>query len=436
MRGKNKILFTFFLFNFLILSAQQEVLISLDEVLSKAAENNYTIKISEEDVNAAKAEYNQTKSVFLPNINASYTGIATTNPLMAFGSKLNQGIITIEDFNPDLLNNPDNTSNFATRLEIEQPIYNADGLQMRKAAKYKMNATELQSTRTIEYIKLEITKAYMQLQLAYKAVEVLEAAKEAAIENKKIADNNFKQGYMQKADVLLVDIHATEVENQLQTANSNIKNASDYLYHLTGTNNENILKPSNLLEAELDLNLYNITFSTNRTDIEAMQESTNAYAHMYKASKMGYVPSLNAFGSYEMHNENIFEGNSGGYLVGAQLKWNLFEGYKRVGATQKTKAEFNKATLHLDEYKSKSELEFNKAKRQLHDAENNLHLTNLAVEQSKEALRIRTNRFKQGLEKSSDLLISETQYLQKQLAYLQTVFNYNFTKSYVEFLTK
>ena len=184
------------------------------------------------------------------------------------------------------------------------------------------------------------------------------------------------------------------------------------------------------------MSVYTTAFSLNRADIEAMQESTNAYEHLYKASKMGYVPSLNAFGSYEMYDKDIFKANSGGYLVGAQLKWNLFEGYKRVGETQKTKAEFNKASLNLDEYKSKSQLEFNKAKRQLKDAENTLHLTKLAVEQANEALRIRTNRFKQGLEKSSDLLISETQFLQKQLAYLQTVFNYNFTKAYVEFLTK
>jgi outer membrane protein TolC len=311
-----------------------------------------------------------------------------------------------------------------------------DGFQMRKAAKAKMNAVELQSERTVDYIELEITKAYMQLQLAYKAVDVLETAKEASLANKKIADDNFKQGYMQKSDVLLVDIRVTEIENQLQNAKSNIKNASDYLSFLMGETNEANLKPSSALEAELDLNLYNSSFSLNRADLEAMQESTNAYEHMYKASKMGFVPSLNAFGSYEMYNKDIFETNSGGYLVGAQLTWNLFEGYKRIGETQKSKADFNKASLHLDEYKSKSELEFNKAKRMLKDAENNLLLTNLAVEQSNEALRIRTNRFKQGLEKSSDLLISETQYLQKQLEYLQNVFNYNYSKAYVNFLTK
>ncbi len=436
MRGKNNLFFLFSLFNILIITAQQATSISLDEVLSKVEENNYTIKIAEEDVNIAKAEFNQTKSVFLPNINVSYSGIATTNPLMAFGSKLNQGILTQEDFNPDLLNNPDQTINFATKFEIEQPIFNIDGIHMRKASKSKMNAIELQSLRTKDYMKLEVTKAFMQLQLAYKAVEVLETAKKAALANKKLADNNFKQGYLQKADVLLVDIHVTEVENQFQQAKSNIKNASDYLTYLMGETKGNVLKPINQLNADLDLDIYNNSFSIERTDIVAMQESTDAYNHMYKASKTGYVPRLNAFGSYEMYNKDIFKANSGGYLVGAQLSWNLFEGYKRVGQTQQTKAAFNKASLNLDEYKSKSELEFNKAKRQLKDAENKLHLTQLAVEQSNEALRIRTNRFEQGLEKSSYLLISETQYLQKQLEYLQTVFNYNFTKIYVEFLTK
>ena len=157
---------------------------------------------------------------------------------------------------------------------------------------------------------------------------------------------------------------------------------------------------------------------------------------MYKASKVSYLPKLNAFGSYELYDDKLLGINAKGYLVGAQLSWNIFDGYKRIGKTQKSKAEFDKAELFLEQYKNKSQLEYNKSKRQLKDAENKLLLTNLAVEQSREALRIRSNRFKQGLEKTSDLLISETTFLQKQLEYLQTAFNYNFTKAYVEFLTK
>jgi outer membrane protein TolC len=276
----------------------------------------------------------------------------------------------------------------------------------------------------------------MQLQVAYKAIEVLNKAKEAALANKKMADNNFKQGYLQKADILSVEIHVTEVENQLLSAKSNVKNASDYLLFLMGEDNSILLKPTSNLTAITDSSIYKVSFSSNRDDINAMQKSTEAYNYLYKASKNTYLPKLNAFGSYEMYDNHLFGTRAKGYLVGAQLSWNVFEGFKRIGKIQKGKAEYDKAQLSFERYKNKSQLEFNKAKRQLKDAENKLKLTNLAVEQSKEELRIRTNRFKQGLEKTSDLLISETKYLQKQLENLQTVFAYNYTKEYVQFLLK
>jgi outer membrane protein TolC len=234
----------------------------------------------------------------------------------------------------------------------------------------------------------------------------------------------------------LVEVYVTEVENQLQNAKSSVNNASDYLNFLMGETANETLKPSTHLMAHLNLDIYNQQLSTIRADIQAMEKSTEAYNNMYKASKMSYLPRLNAFGSYELYGDKLFGTSAKGYIVGAQLSWNVFEGFKRIGKTQKSKAELDKAELNLALYKNQSQLEFIKTKRQLKDAENKLNLTNKAVEQSKEALRIRTNRFKQGLEKSYDLLVSETQYLQKQLEYLQTVFDYNFTKAYVEFLTK
>ncbi|WP_372800309.1 TolC family protein [Lutibacter sp.] len=436
MRGKYLFIFLFLNFNSLFINAQEKVSISLNEIISKVEEYNQTIKISEKDYTIAKAEYNQTNSILLPNVNISHTGISTTNPLMAFGSKLNQEILTQADFNPTLLNDPDEIKNFTTKIEVQQPIFNADGIFMRKAAKAKMIAIELQGTRTKEYIQLEVTKAYMQLQVAYKAVEVLEKAKEAALENKKIAENNFLQGYLQKADILLVEVHVNEIINKLQQATSNVKNASDYLWFLMGETNNSTLVPSDMLIAEINLGIYSDELSNTRADIEAMTKSTEAYSNMHKANKASYLPKLNAFGTYELYDDKFLGTNAKGYLIGAQLSWNVFDGFKSIGKTQKSKAELDKAEINLAKYKNQSQLEYNKAKRQLKDVENQLALTSLAVEQSKEALRIRTNRFKQGLEKSSDLLTSETKYLQKELEYLQTVYNYNFTKAYVAFLTK
>ena len=415
--------------------AQDVVPIAKSEVLSKVSENNTSIKISEEEFNAARADYRQTNAVFLPNITASHTGIATTNPLMAFGSKLNQEILTQNDFNPALLNDPSQIENYATKLEIQQPLINLDGIYQRKAAKSKMEAMSLKTERTQDYLVFEVDKAYMQLQLAYKAVAVLEKALEAANANKKLADDSFKQGYLQRADVLNVEVRVTEVQNQLQTAKSNVQNASNYLSFLMNDDTYVVYTPTDELTIAT-FTLEDKMVSENRSDIKAMQLASNAYEAMNKADKMAFLPRLNAFGSYELYDDKIFQGDANGYLFGAQLSWDVFQGSKRFGKVQKSKAEFEKSKLEYKQYVSQSNLELNKAKRAFLDADNKLKLTTLALQQSEESLRIRTNRFKEGLEKTSDLLIAETQYAQKQLEYYQTIFEYNYTQAYLQFLTK
>ncbi|WP_341214560.1 TolC family protein [uncultured Wocania sp.] len=419
-----------------IITAQQAIPITKTEALFKVSENNTSIRVSEEEFNAAKADYRQTNAVFLPSITASHTGIATTNPLMAFGSKLNQEILTQNDFNPTLLNNPSQIENFATKFEIQQPLINFDGIYQRKAAKSKMEAMSLKQQRTSEYLKLEVEKAYMQLQLAYKGVEVLEKALQTALANKKLADNSFKQGYLQRADVLIVEVRVIEVQNQLQTAKSNVQNASNYLSFLMNDKTYAIYQPSDSLSVTTINVETSEKVSENRADIKAMQLASNAYESLNKADKMTFLPRLNAFGSYELYDDQIFQGNANGYLFGAQLSWDIFQGSKRFGKAQKSKAEFEKSKLEYDQYVSQSNLELNKAKRALLDAKNKLNLTALAMEQSKESLRIRGNRFKEGLEKTSDLLLAETQYAQKQLEYYQTIFEFNYAKAYLQFLTK
>jgi len=416
--------------------SQEIKFISKQEVIDKVHNNNTSIKISEQNFDMAKADYRQTNAILLPNISLSHTGIATTNPLMAFGSKLNQEILTPNDFDPALLNNPDKITNFATKIEVQQPIINVDGFYQRKAAKTKMQAVELQTVRTKDYLIFEVEKSYMQLQLAYKAVEVLKKALKTAMANKNLADNSFKQGYLQKADVLAVEVRVIEVQNQLQNAKSNIQNTSDYLSFIMNEKEDYIFQPSDSLAISTFAFKTGGTISNERADIKAMKIVSNSYETMHKGDKMAFLPRLNAFGSYELYDDKIFQTSANGYLVGAQLSWNIFEGSKRFGKAQKSKAEFEKSKLQYDQYLSQSNLEFNKAKRMLIDAENKLKLTSLALQQSKESLRIRTDRFTQGLEKTSDLLMTETQYSQKQLEYYQTIFEYNYAQAYLNFLTK
>jgi outer membrane protein TolC len=434
---KHQFLITIGILSFSLFGYSQDTItIAKKDLLEKVADANLQIQLAQKNYQSAKADYQQSNALFLPNITASHTAISTTNPLMAFGSKLNQEILTASDFNPALLNDPAKTQNFATVISVQQPLFNADGLYERKAAYAKMQAFQLQTERTKEYIQLEVSKAYMQLQLAYKAVSVLTKASATAQANLKLVENYFKQGLVQKTDVLNVQIRVNEVSNQLQYAKSNIQNASDYLGFLLNEDTKNkTYRPSEELESTISVATGTTEVPENRKDIQAMTQSTSAYQKMYLSSKMNFLPRLNAFGSYEMYDHTLFGTNAKGYTVGAQLSWNVFDGYKSIGKMAKAKADFQKATIETEQYKKQSQLEVNKTNRQLLDAENKVKLSQLAFEQSQEAYRIRQNRFAQGLEKTTDLLQSETQMIQKELEHLQAAFEYNFTKQYLQFLT-
>ena len=437
MNAKYVTLCLFGIFSVVTSVAQDTIGISREALLKKVTQENLQVKISQQDFKIAQAELSQSAAVFLPNVSVSHTAISTTNPLMAFGSKLNQAILTQNDFNPSLLNDPSATQNYATKIEVLQPILNFDGFAQRKAARIKAASFKLQSERTQEAILLDAKKSYMELQLAYQMVAVLEKALLTATENGRMVQNYSKQGLVQKTDVLSVEIRINEIKNQLQTAKSAVRNSSDYLnFLLNGEDKDAIYKPLDAFELESTLAKEDKISLSNRKDFQAMSLATESYKQMVNSSKMNFLPRLNAFGTYELYDDTLFGTSAGGYVIGAQLSWNLFDGYKSIGKLQQAKIVFEKAKTEELQYKAKSQMELNKFSRQLLDAKEKVKLAQLNVEQASEACRIRQNRFEQGLEKTTDVLISETQKIQKELEYQQAVFEYNFTKDYVAFLQK
>jgi len=435
MKFQKRILIIF-LVSFSFLKAQETTPISKGEVLEKLSENNQSIKISEQEFLGARADYRQTNAVLLPNISVSHTGTTTNNPVYSFMAKLNQGLFSESDFAVDNLNNPDAIDNFTTSIQFEQPLINVDGWFQRGAAKVKMEATEYQNKFKKDELLLEGEKTYMLLQLTYKAVKVLKKAQKAALANKNLTQKYFEQGLVMQADVLDVEVRLNEVKNQLESAKSNVKNVSDYLNFLVNEKNNMVLVPSDSLE----IIPYSLTefdqVTTDRADIMAIEKSTQAYKKMNQSDKMAFLPTLNAFGNYDLYDDQLFQGASNSYFIGAKLNWDILQGTKRFGKMQKSKAEFDKSTIQYEQYIAKSQLELNKAKRAMSDAQNKLNRSTMALELSEESFRIRTNRFEEGLVKTSDLLMSEAQYAQKQLEYYQSIYEYNLAYAYLKFLTK
>src|SRR5215470_4668443 len=98
--------------------------LSLQEAITASISNNNAIGMSVLDVQIAREKSRQADATRLPQANFSYAGLTTSNPLNAFGFKLQQGSIASSDFNPKLLNNPPSTPDFSAKFELQQPLVN------------------------------------------------------------------------------------------------------------------------------------------------------------------------------------------------------------------------------------------------------------------------------------------------------------------------
>lgn len=409
--------------------------LSLADAVTATLSNNKAIQLAKIDEDIALANYKQTEAIYLPQVGFSYTAMSTNNPLNAFGFKLQQKSITQNDFNPDLLNHPSGTPDFTTKLEVQQPLVNMDMLYMRKGAAKQSEVYQYKTQRTKEFLTFEVQKAYLQLQLAYDAIKVLEEAQQTTSSVYKFTNDHFEQGLIQKSDVLNAQVQVTTVETNLAKAKSNIRNASDYLSLLMGQTGGTIFRINETIDTYPFANDTVSKIPSDRADFMAMQKALEASDLMIKSSKMSYLPKLNAFGSYQLNDSRMLGFGANAYLAGVQVSWDIFKGNRTKNSIVTQTLERNKLTEQLAQQKDQSQLELNKAYRDLSDAQFNIKQQKIAIEQASEALRILQNRYQQGLVNTTDVLMATTQLSQQKFALAQAVFTANVTKAYLQLLT-
>ncbi len=337
----------------------------------------------------------------------------TNNPLNAFGFKLQQANVTAADFNPALLNNPGATPNYLTQLSLQQPIINMDMLYMRKAAEKQTEVLSLQTKRTVEAVKLQVTQVYLNLHFLYAAEAVTKTALTTIQSIYSFTKNRFDQGLMQKSDLLNVEVQVKNAETQLNDIQSKIASASDQL-GLLMNQPKGIVYATNTFVLALPTTMVK-NIPTDRSDFKAMETGLGIYDIAIKGTKMSWLPRLNAFANYQLNDKKALGFNAGSYFAGVQLSWDILKGNqtKNKAATQiieksKLKEQYNS---RLDQ----EQVALQTALRNLKDAQYKYVQLQKSIEQAEEALRILQNRYQQGLVSTNDILLAQTQLSQQKL---------------------
>lgn len=408
--------------------------LSLTEAIEAAVSGNSAVQSAKIDEAISKEKYRQADAGFLPQLNFSHTTLTTNNPLNAFGFKLQQRSIGMNDFDPSTLNDPSETSDFTTKLEAQQPLFNLDAVYMKKSALAQTESYRLKTKRTKEYLTLETKNAYYQLQLAHQAISVLEEALSTVRSVYEFTNNRVAQGLLQKSDLLNVEVQVLGIESSLNDAKTNEQNASDYLSVLMNRP-VGVFYQTEPVKQEHTEEITALKLPENRSDFLAIEKAKTATNLMEKSYKMKLLPRLNAVGSYQWNDKTLTRFGANAYLAGLQLSWNIFDGNNNRRQAAELKLEQQKLDVQLRTMRQENQMQLDKTNRDLSNSLFKIKQQNAAVAQADEALRILRNRYQQGLVNTTDVLQAQTQLSQQKLLQLQAIFSHKVAQAYIKFLT-
>ncbi|PWN08004.1 TolC family protein [Rhodohalobacter mucosus] len=416
--------------------SREPLSLTLQEAMSAAMENNFSIDQSEYDVMKARAQYRQTNAVFLPTLSFEYNAISTNDPLNVFGFKLKQELVSQQDFNPALLNNPDPYENFSARLEVQQPIFNPDMIMQRGAVKNRLNSANEQQDGTMRHIRFEVQNQYYSLILHRRQLDVLETALETAGEHRRQAQNYFEEGILSREDFLAARVYELEMESRKINAENELKHAGEEMALLLGMDGSRPVEPADdMISSGEAIDVPDLSLiEVDNAQLRAIEERVKAAEKMTRAAKYSFLPKINLFGSYEYNDPDFAGLNANSYMIGANLKWNIFSGFRNAGKVMEATADYNKAVSMRASHRIETENRVRQAYRNLEHAEKELLLTEEAISQSTEDVKIRSNRYDEGMERITDLLEAETKLAEARLKNIMALYKYNMSIAALEML--
>jgi len=401
--------------------------LTLAAALQAAAAHNPRLNAAQARQAAAAERVGQARAGLWPRLDVAESASRTTNPMWAFGTRLNQERIRVEDFDPQRLNDPDPITNYAGWLALRWSLYDrGQTLGRLDQAHLGVQAAAAAAERTRQEVLGEVVRAYCGLQLAHARQELAASALETARQHLRLAESRRQSGLAVTSDVLRTQVRVAEIEQERIVADSRVATAAASLNALMGQPVEAGLRPAGTLAPgaplEGTLEEWEAKALERRPELRQLALDVQAAEVEVRKSRAAHHPSLDLLGTYEVNSED-FGDSASNYTVGAQVQLNLFAGGGLAARTRESRALLTALQALAHDLRQRVRVQTREAFFALQAADQRIAAAAAAREQAREALRIVSSRYGSGLALVVDLLDAELALRQARTLYLQAVYD-------------
>jgi len=404
--------------------------LSMADALNTALQKSAAILKAQNDLQSTYGLVVQTRAIALPKLTA--TGNYTyTDPN------------AIENFGTI----PQPNQSWNAGFKIIQSVYEGGRLGAAiRAARLTKEQALLQYQTVVSDTLLATRVAYYDVLLAAQQIVVNEASVNLLAKELEDQQRRYDAGTVPRFNVLRAEVAVANARPALIRAHNDYRIAKNNLSNLLGYNLprdvwEDIpLQLTDALTAEpYQVNLPSAIAQAleKRTELGALRKAEKLQDENVNDARSGYRPSMQIFAGYgwrsvQFSQPVVLDHDIAGWNAGAQVSWNLFDGFLTKGKITQARAEREKAHTELDDTSRQVELQVRTAYSTFVEAREVLDSQEKVQEEAEEALRLARARTDAGTGTQLEVLDAETSLTQSRTTQIVALHDYSVARARLE----
>jgi outer membrane protein len=380
--------------------------LTLDEAMRRARSDTAEARVLGALTGEAEARARQARANFWPQIDLSEIVQRGNQPVFVFGSLLSQRRFTEAGFAIPALNQPEALTNSRTALTVAHTLFDPARTSLAvAAATLESDLVAARREAGEQDLAFRAAQAFVRVLEFEAEVRAISAAVSAAESDQARARARRDVGLVTDADVLALDVHLADMHQRRITAAGDLAVARLTLAAAAGLPLSDAVTPvppkvpSALPDPEA-LVRSALPAHPRLREAAAREQLAGTSQRMARAA---WLPTVRLHGGWEFNGRTLAAQKSS-WLVGAEVRLNLFRGFADAARAAETAQATARAAAERERVVRQLEVEVRAALAQLAAARARQDAGRAAVAQARESQRIIRDRYDSGLASVTDML--------------------------------
>ena len=390
----------------------ETIILSLQEAVNLAKENNDWIAMAKLSKDVAESELKEIKSHALPHVVAQASGKKLSNVTL-----YEHGLHDSESLPP-----PPSTYQANFGIEASFNLYSG--------GKHEAAIEESEIRTKLSEIKIEQQSGSISLQVIQNYLEILRLSKLDSLHKEQInreeirlknINSLYKNGKVTRSDVLRAEINLSNEQFSRKENQSDIQifhNRLTVLLNLPEETNV-ILKDTAVASQISELTAFENPTANRAYSFLTAKENTALQEAKIKGAKSNFYPSIELISAYEFNYPNylVFPNLDEAYsigFIGFKMSYSLSSLYQNNHKVRAEKEHLKELKIKENAVQDHLKLELSSLKIKLEDTKEKIEIAKKNIEQSNVNLKIVSTKYFNQLALLTDLLEADNLYLQSK----------------------